>query len=364
MGCAASGVNAVTKPLPDQELFYKRYDVGETIGNGTFGKVCKASRKGSPAEVTVSRDHSASDLWASNKSSNTELAVKILTLHKDANSEYRSMAERQVKREAQIWKSIGQHPHIVHLNGLYMDSLAPRLAFVVMERCGQDLSTCLTGLAKDDFRFASIFRCVLSALEHMHSRDIVHRDLKPANILLSLDDDHVAKLCDFGVAACLPKSGFLQDVVGSAPYMAPELVRADKYATGVDVWSCGICIYLGLYDSFPYEAASSASSDFKAAILKGNPASFKPRRRSVSVSPVATAFAKWLLEREPDKRPTATEALETPFFNQDQLQADARFSSMEHSKWEQVTTASCSRASSRKTTRDSSEFTSVRTSSQ
>ncbi|CAN0246384.1 unnamed protein product, partial [Ectocarpus sp. 12 AP-2014] len=94
-------------------------------------------------------------------------------------------------------------------------------------------------------------RQLLSALEFLHSRDIVQRDIKPHNLLLP-DESGVGGasrkkllLADFGLSKKLSdEHGFLTDVVGTKPYMAPELLRSDdadlKYGKKVDVWAAGV----------------------------------------------------------------------------------------------------------------------------
>jgi len=100
----------------------------------------------------------------------------------------------------------------------------------------------------------------LSALKHMHDLDYIHRDLKPENLLLeSRDPSSNIKLADFGFAAKIKPNG-LRSVVGTPPYMAPELVRLRTgnkkmpgYDKKVDSWAIGIIFYILLSGVHPFQ---------------------------------------------------------------------------------------------------------------
>jgi len=100
----------------------------------------------------------------------------------------------------------------------------------------------------------------LSAIKHIHQLGYVHRDLKPENLLLSSNDEHGnIKLADFGFATKTREKG-LRSVVGTPPYMAPELVilrSGDKklpgYGKEIDLWSIGIILYILLSGIHPFQ---------------------------------------------------------------------------------------------------------------
>lgn len=79
----------------------------------------------------------------------------------------------------------------------------------------------------------------------MHSKNIVHRDIKPANILLSSEDEKVLdlRLADFGLAKKYKIGDFLTDRCGTPTYIAPEILRGEKYSTKVDIFSLGSLMY-------------------------------------------------------------------------------------------------------------------------
>merc|ERR550514_1237430 len=115
---------------------------------------------------------------------------------------------------------------------------------------------------------AHIFKCMLLGVQHLHECGVVHRDIKPANLLLvagdSLSNRPVVKVCDLGLATKLPTRGGLTEVCGTAPYMAPELLKKQNaYQTSVDFWSAGVTAYLMLLGGFPYPCARGNTQQMK-----------------------------------------------------------------------------------------------------
>lgn len=157
---------------------------------------------------------------------------------------------------------------------------------------------------------------MLQALDCIHRLRLVHRDVKPDNFLCS-GKKRTVKLCDFGLSGVLPgHRGKLQGVVGTAPYMSPEMLKPSRHMhdTKTDIWSVGVIAYILLCGQFPYQP-SQASPDMKTAILVGTP---KPSFQPVvgldgQLSPLALEFLQALLNRRADKRPTAADALQLPW---------------------------------------------------
>merc|ERR1719215_1176005 len=163
-----------------------------------------------------------------------------------------------------------------------------------------------------------IFREMLCGIEHVHSCGIAHRDIKPDNFLFGEEEGcegEVVKLCDFGLAAKVPKGGLLKGVYGTAPYMSPEMLLNSGYDQGTDVWSYGATCYLMVHGDFPYSPREGTAPAMKKAIIANKPEIrfVRPIDEDTFFSSAfidkATPFLQALLQRTPGTRKTATQAL-------------------------------------------------------
>lgn len=105
---------------------------------------------------------------------------------------------------------------------------------------------------------AKAFRPIVDAIRYCHSKGIVHRDLKPENLLyLEENPDSTIKVSDFGLARVLDsKSQLMSTVCGTPAYLAPEILKNEKYGPSCDCWSLGVILYVILcgYPPFGDEA--------------------------------------------------------------------------------------------------------------
>lgn len=96
---------------------------------------------------------------------------------------------------------------------------------------------------------------ILEGVSYLHSRSIVHRDIKPENVLCTGKTWPLqVKLTDFGLSNFLSDSGgadnsMLLSHVGTSYYIAPEIVGKGGYGPGVDVWACGVVLYVSIFRS-------------------------------------------------------------------------------------------------------------------
>ena len=151
---------------------------------------------------------------------------------------------------------------------------------------------------------------LLDVLHHLHGKKIAHRDLKPENLLLkSTHNDHDIKLADFGFATECKKP--LRDLCGTPAYVAPEIIREKPYGLEVDMWSCGVIVFILLGGYPPFDDANGVS-DMYAQIKRGA-FTFDERYWS-SVSSEAQLFIKSLLQVDPSKRPSAAAAMNHDWF--------------------------------------------------
>lgn len=96
------------------------------------------------------------------------------------------------------------------------------------------------------------FQQMICAVEYCHRHKIVHRDLKPENVLL--DDQLNVKIADFGLSNIMTDGNFLKTSCGSPNYAAPEVISGKLYAgPEVDVWSCGVILYVLLCGGLPFD---------------------------------------------------------------------------------------------------------------
>jgi len=97
-----------------------------------------------------------------------------------------------------------------------------------------------------------LFQQLISGVHYSHGLKIVHRDLKPENVLL--DEELNVKIADFGLSNIVTDGEFLQTSCGSPNYAAPEVIGGLRY-TGpeIDVWSCGVILYVMLCGRLPFE---------------------------------------------------------------------------------------------------------------
>lgn len=301
MGCSASSeraalwASAVTHERGDAVDFHQRYTLGSKLGEGSFGQVRAAIHR----------------------SSREIRAVKILSLRSEDDSAVRSLL-LSAKREAKIWRLLGNHVHTVKLYESYVDH---SVYYMVMEKCDASLMDHLQELPRmSERKIARVFREMLLGIGHVHSHNVVHRDVKPNNFLFGGPSAGTVKLCDFGMASVMPRrGGLLFGSCGTAPYMSPEMIGDKGHGLGTDVWSFGASAYMLLYGDFPYLPAVANAKAMKQVVLRGHPAP-KYERCSKDMQPpseLAKAFVQKLLERDPRERVTIQKALHLAFLRRE-----------------------------------------------
>ncbi|KAH8053693.1 serine/threonine kinase [Aureococcus anophagefferens] len=207
-----------------------KYEIGRTLGEGTFGKVKHA--------VNVE----------------TQEAVAIKVLDKE-RIQKQSMGS-QIKKEISIMKQL-EHANVVKLN----EVLASRTKiFIVLELVtgGELFDRIVTSgkLNEHDARF--YFKQLVGGVAYCHSQGVAHRDLKPENLLL--DEQGCLKISDFGLSALYDgedgasRSQMLHTTCGTPNYVAPEVLMNEGYDGRIaDCWSIGVILYVLLAGFLPFD---------------------------------------------------------------------------------------------------------------
>lgn len=106
---------------------------------------------------------------------------------------------------------------------------------------------------------AAVMSQILAAIAYCHEKGYAHRDLKPENLLVvsKEDSDLLIKIIDFGAATQIVPGVKMKDKIGTAYYIAPEVIK-QEYDEKCDVWSCGIIMYILLCGEPPFKGANEA----------------------------------------------------------------------------------------------------------
>ncbi|KAL4336255.1 hypothetical protein GQ457_07G036400 [Hibiscus cannabinus] len=271
------------RPMEDIK---QTYNVGKELGRGQFG-------------VTHLCTH---------KASGEQFACKTIAKRKLSNKE----DIEDVRREVQIMHHLTGQSNIVELKGAYEDKHSVHL---VMELCaGGELFDRIIAKGHYTERAASsLLRTVVQIVHTCHSMGVIHRDLKPENfLLLNKEEDSPLKATDFGLSVFYKPGEEFKEIVGSAYYIAPEVLRR-KYGPEADIWSIGVMLYIFLSGVPPFWAESE--NGIFNSILRGH-IDFTSDPWP-SISPQAKELVKKMLNSDPKQRLTAVQVLSHPWIKED-----------------------------------------------
>uniref|UniRef100_A0A061RPT8 non-specific serine/threonine protein kinase n=1 Tax=Tetraselmis sp. GSL018 TaxID=582737 RepID=A0A061RPT8_9CHLO len=209
-----------------------------------------------------------------------------------------------VRREISIMKHL-DHPNIVRLKEAYEDR---DHVHIVMEVCtgGELFDRIVERGHYSEKDAADLVRTMVQVVKHCHERGVMHRDLKPENFLLaSRDANSAIKATDFGLSVYFKPGDYFRDIVGSAYYVAPEVLRK-RYGHQADIWSIGVILYILLCGVPPFWG--DTEQQIFDSVLKGKlDFATKPWP---SISSAAKDLVKRMLVMDPTKRATIKEILE------------------------------------------------------
>ncbi|OBZ78978.1 Carbon catabolite-derepressing protein kinase [Grifola frondosa] len=255
------------------------YTVTGEIAEGTFGKVKMAVHT-----VTGQR-----------------VAMKFIS--KQVIIETKT--KNRVQREVEYMRTL-RHPHIIKL---YEVISTPTDIIIVLEFAGGELFNYIVANGRmPEPQARRFFQQLISGIEYSHRLKIVHRDLKPENVLL--DDDLNVKIADFGLSNEIKDGDFLKTSCGSPNYAAPEVIHGLRY-TGpeIDVWSCGVILYVMLCGRLPFE-----DDDVQTLFTKISQGVY---HLPSFLSSDAKGLINGMLAVDPVKRITVPDILQHPFFTTD-----------------------------------------------
>ncbi|CAI5483455.1 unnamed protein product [Closterium sp. Yama58-4] len=213
-----------------------------------------------------------------------------------------------IRKEIAIMHHLAGHPNIVTLRGAFEDK---QNVHIVMELCaGGELFDRIAARGHYSERAASgLIKTILSIVDYCHQKKIIHRDLKPENFLLANKrEDAPLKVTDFGLSVFFKDGEVFTETVGSAFYVAPEVLKG-KYGKESDVWSCGVILYILLSGAPPFYG--STEKQIFNAVLKGN--ADLVGEPWPHISDAAKDLVRRMLTLDPHKRITAADALRHPW---------------------------------------------------
>lgn len=270
------------KPFEDVKQYYS---MGRELGRGQFGVTYHCTEK------------ATGRLYACKSISKSKLVTKN--------------DKADIMKEIQIMQHLSGQPNIVEFKGAYED---PYSVHVVMELClgGELFDRIIARGHYSERAAASICRSIVNVVHICHFMGVMHRDLKPENFLLSSKDENASlKATDFGLSVFIEEGKVYRDIVGSAYYVAPEVLRR-RYGKEIDVWSAGIILYILLSGVPPFWAETEKG--IFDAILEGE-IDFESKPWP-SISNSAKDLVRKMLTQDPKKRITAAQVLEHPWIRE------------------------------------------------
>ncbi|XP_071160368.1 peripheral plasma membrane protein CASK-like isoform X25 [Mytilus edulis] len=271
----------------DEVLFDDVYELFETIGKGPYSVVKRCLHK----------------------ETGQQFAVKIVDVAKFTSSP--GLSTEDLKREASICHLL-KHQHIVELLETYSSEGMLYMVFEYMDGadlCFEIVKRASLGFVYSEAVSSHYLRQILEAVRYCHANNIIHRDLKPHCVLLaSKENSAPVKLGGFGVAIQLPESGELSGGrIGTPQFMAPEIVNRQPYGKPVDMWGCGIMMFILLGGYPPYVGTKD---NLFHQIVQGK---YHLRKHWMTISNPAKDLLSKLLDVNPNDRITIEEALQHPW---------------------------------------------------
>eukprot|EP01010_Urceolus_cornutus_P002604 NODE_334_length_1774_cov_220.698551_g270_i0.p1 GENE.NODE_334_length_1774_cov_220.698551_g270_i0~~NODE_334_length_1774_cov_220.698551_g270_i0.p1 ORF type:complete len:452 (-),score=103.86 NODE_334_length_1774_cov_220.698551_g270_i0:323-1678(-) len=261
-----------------------KYELGKTLGSGTFGKVKYAVDTSDPNRAPY--------------------AIKVL----DRKQIEKENMQDQLKNEIAIMKLL-KHENIVIMHEVIQSA---QHIYIILEIVtgGELFDRIVAAKRFDEATARRYFQQLILGVGYCHRQGVAHRDLKPENLLVGANDN--LKISDFGLSAMATgseKSKLLMTTCGTPHYVAPEVLEEKGYnGMTADVWSCGVILFVMLAGYLPFEDATTNGLFVK--IERG-----EYRMPKQFTLPVKTLIGK-MLTVDPTRRITVPQILDDPWFQQ------------------------------------------------
>ena len=273
----------ISQNFGNPDNFYKKI---KNLGSGSYGSV----------------------YMAKNIIMENIVAIKVIE-----KIEYNMIDDMEIQNEINILKTLS-HPNIVKIYEFFDSAIN---YYIVTEFCKKGELFSYIKNQYNENQLSVLFYQVFSGLVYLHEKKILHRDLKLENIMVSeIEQDIMTKeeyfwikIIDFGTAKIFEKNRAEKAVIGSTYYIAPEVLK-QNYNEKCDTWSVGVILYMTLVGSAPFDGKTDDDIIRRVRIGKYN----KSDARFLEHSDEVKDLVNKLLEKDIDKRLSAKEALNHPWF--------------------------------------------------
>jgi len=278
-GAVASAAAGKESPAAAATVLLGRYELGDLLGRGASAKVYRAR------DLLTGRS----------------VAIKSFPNPRAAGAE-KGRRPVAIEREAAILRRL-RHRHVVRLHEIL--ATRKKVHFVLDLAAGGELFSLVdaSGRMTEDLA-RHYFRQLISAVRYCHARGVFHRDIKPENLLL--DEAGELKVADFGLGA-VADGNLRHTLCGTPAYVAPEILSRKGYDPAkVDIWSCGVVLFVLAAGYLPFNDASLVNMYRKI---------YAGRFRCPSwFSPALRDLLRRLLDPNPDSRTDADGIVGHPWF--------------------------------------------------
>ena len=253
-------------------VFLDNYEVLKQLGKGGYGKVYQVKNKRT-GEIRACKHLS-------------KISIKNL---------------EKFEREINILKK-SDHPNIIKLYEVFESN---RSLYLIMEECkgGEVFDKIIEHIQSKKMYTekvaAKIFIQMMSAVDYCHNNGICHRDLKPENLLYlneGSEIDNPIKVIDFGLSQIITQSNKLKTKVGTAYYVAPEILQG-SYTEKCDIWSAGVILYILLSGSPPFNGPNDNAIYNKIAKMEFE----YPEKKWANISNEAKDLINHMIAPENDR---------------------------------------------------------------